>query len=76
MSTRSNACAVRGLHRIGIQVRLPKFLRPAGSFVSVRWSLQVRADVPLQGLPREGAPVGEPVMHADTGLLAAVGIYT
>jgi hypothetical protein len=55
-------------------MRLPECGGSAGSFVPVRRGLQLRPDVHVPGLrARERAPVGEPVMHADTGLLAVVG---
>jgi hypothetical protein len=57
-----------------MHLRLPEFCGPAGSFVPVRRGLQLRPDVHLQRRPaRERTPGGEPVMHADTGLLAAMG---
>ena len=65
---------VRGLHRFRMYLRLPESSEPAGSFVPVRRGLQLRPELHLQGLPaRERAPVGEPVMHNDTGLLVVVG---
>ena len=57
-----------------MHLRLPESRGPAGSFVPVRRGLQLRPDVHLQRLPaRERTPSGEPVMHADTGLLAVMG---
>jgi hypothetical protein len=57
-----------------MHLRLPESSGPAGSFVPVRRGLQLRPDVHLQRLPaRERTASGEPVMHADTGLLAVMG---
>ena len=65
---------VLGLQRFRMHLRLPESRRPAGSFVPVRRGLQLRPDVHLQRLPaRERTSSGEPVMHADTGLLAVMG---
>ena len=56
-----------------MHVRLPGCRGSAGSFVPVRRDLQLRPDVHLRGLPTfERTPVGEPVMHGDTGLIAGV----
>ena len=60
-----------------MRVWLPECYRPAGGFVPVRCGLQLRRDVHLQRLPaREGAPVGKPVKHLNTGLLKGVMMPT
>ncbi len=57
-----------------VHLRLSEFRAGAGRLVPVRRSLQLRADVHVQGLPaRERANGGEPLMHAHTGILAVVG---
>src|SRR5687767_5760951 len=57
-----------------MHVRLPECRGAAGSFVRVWRGLQLRPDVHLPELQaRERTPGGEPVVHADTGLLAVVG---
>jgi hypothetical protein len=65
---------LRGLHRFGMHLRLPERRGSAGHLVPVRRVLQLRPDVHLQGLPaRERTPSGEPVVHADSGVLAVMG---
>ena len=64
---------MRDLRWDPVHVWLPEF--PGDErFVPVRRGLQLRSYVHLRGLPaRERADGGEPLMHANTGILAVVG---
>ena len=65
---------MRDLRWDPVHLRLPEFSAGAECFVPVRRGLQLRSDVHLQQLSaREGAHLGDPVMHAGTGVLAIVG---
>jgi hypothetical protein len=65
---------MRDLRWDPVQLRLPEAGGGAGLVVSVRCGLQLRRDVQLHRLrARERAHLGDPVMHAATGVLAFVG---
>jgi len=64
---------MRDLRWDPVPVWLPES-RAGADCLPVRRCLQLRRDVQLQQLPAlEHAPLGEPVMHAGTGVLAVVG---